>query len=297
MKILITGASGLIGTALKSRLKDSGHKVFSLTRRKSRRPEEIYWDPIAGILDKQKVENFDAVINLAGASINKPWTRHHIEQMYASRISATKLLVNSLKDQRIPPKVFISGSAAGYYGDSGDKPVTEADPVGSGILANICELWEAEANKASAFTRVVNLRTGLVFSNKGGVLGPILPGIKLGITTYLGPGDNWWPWVTLEDEIRVIEFLLKAPISGPVNVVAPREATMQGAIKELSNEYKTNFTVRVPEDVLKKTLGNFADELIMGSQRVRPQKLEEAGFQFLYPKLEDAIYNLKLGAF
>ncbi|MFT4246030.1 MAG: TIGR01777 family oxidoreductase [Micrococcaceae bacterium] len=297
MKILITGASGLIGTALKARLKDSGHKVFSLTRRKSHRPEEIYWDPVAGILDKQKVENFDAVINLAGASISKPWTRKHVEQMYASRISATKLLVNSLKDQRIPPKAFISGSGAGYYGESGDKPVTEADAAGNGTLANLCELWEAEANKASAFTRVVNLRTGLVFSNKGGVLSPILPGIKLGVATYFGSGDNWWPWVTLEDEIRAIEFLLKAPVSGPVNVVAPQETTMQGSIKELSKEYKTKFTVRVPEDLLKKTLGNFADELVMGSQRVRPQKLEEAGFQFLYPKLEDAIYNLKLGAY
>ncbi|WDF34579.1 TIGR01777 family oxidoreductase [Arthrobacter agilis] len=286
MRILLAGASGTIGTALIRQL-EKNHEVTRLVRRAPREPREIRWNPAAGELDVSAVENADAVINLSGAGIaGGLWTRSYKETLYSSRIMPTRTLVQAMRAAHHPPEVFISQSASGYYGDRGDDVLTEAAASGQTLLADICRRWEAEALGAPDSVRVVLPRTGIVMAQGGGALPNLLVPIRLFAGTSLGPGRQWWPWISLNDEVRALEFLLTAPLSGAVNLSAPTPATLDTITLALGKAFSRPVWFRVPASLLKAVIGQLGYELLLVSTRMEPRKLTAAGFTFDEPTPE-----------
>ncbi|THJ67521.1 TIGR01777 family protein [Arthrobacter echini] len=286
MRILLAGASGTIGTALTREL-EKNHDVVRLVRRPPKGPSQIRWDPAAGRLDVSAVEWADAVINLSGAGIaGGLWTRAYKETLYSSRIMPTRTLVTAMRAAENPPEVFISQSASGYYGDRGDEVLTEAADSGDTLLADICRRWEAEARQAPDAVRVVLTRTGIVMAKGGGALPNLLIPIRLFAGTSLGSGRQWWPWISLNDEIRALEFLLTAPVSGPVNLSAPSPAPLDTVALQLGRAFKRPVWFRVPGVVLTTVVGQLAYELLLVSARMEPKVLTDAGFAFDEPTPE-----------
>ncbi|WP_434994648.1 TIGR01777 family oxidoreductase [Arthrobacter sp. Ld5] len=286
MRILLAGASGTIGTALVRRL-EPNHEVRRLVRRAPRGPQEIRWNPAAGDLDVDAVDWADAVINLSGAGIaGGLWTRSYKETLYSSRITATRTLVEAMGKSATPPTVFVSQSASGYYGDRGDDVLTESSSSGGTLLADICRRWEAEALRAPAGVRVVLARTGIVMSEAGGALPKLLIPIRFFAGTSLGSGRQWWPWISLDDEVRALEFLLTAPLSGPVNLSAPVPATLDTVTLQLGEAFHRPVWFRVPGALLKIAMGQLAYELLLISSRMEPRALTRAGFTFDQPTPE-----------
>lgn len=280
MRILLAGASGTIGTALTRQL-EKNHEVVRLVRRTPRGPSEIRWNPEAGELDVAAVDQADAVINLSGAGIaGGLWTRSYKETLYSSRLMPTRTLVQAMRKADNPPEVFISQSASGYYGDRGDDVLTEASTSGDTLLADICRRWEAEALGAPASVRVVLSRTGIVMAKEGGALPNLLIPIRLFAGTSLGSGRQWWPWISLNDEVRALEFLLTAPLSGPVNLSAPAPATLDSLTLQLGRAFKRPVWFRVPGFILKAVIGQLGYELLLVSTRMEPRALSGAGFSF-----------------
>lgn len=287
MKILAAGASGLIGKALTRHLTAGGHDVVRLVRRRPGNAREIHWDPSRQNLDLSALDGVDAVINLAGAGIaDRPWTRARVETLYSSRLTSTNLLVSAMNRVDRPPEVFISQSASGYYGDRADELLTEDAPSGTGVLADICRKWEAAALRAPASTRTIVTRTGIVLDPTGGALPRLLMPLRLGFGGPLGSGAQWWPWITLDDEVRAFEFLLTAHLSGPVNLCAPQPATMAGLVSTLAAVVGRPARLRVPARVLTAVLDDLARELLLSSARMSPTRLTEAGFVFGQPSPE-----------
>ena len=283
MRIAVTGASGLIGSALVARLRAGGHEVVTLVRRPPRSEHEIRWDPSGGQLDRAALTGVDAAVHLAGAGIgDKRWTEDYRRTVLESRTSSTGLLARTLAAIEPRPAVLVSGSAIGYYGDRGDETVTESDPPGEGFLPDVCVEWEAAAAPAvEAGIRLCSIRTGLVLSGDGGLLGRLLPIYRLGLGGPLGSGRQWQSWITLEDEIRAIEFLLSAPaIAGPVNLTAPNPVRQRDFARALGRAVHRPAVLPAPAFALRVAVGGFADEGILAGQRVRPGVLEEAGFDF-----------------
>jgi uncharacterized protein (TIGR01777 family) len=286
MRILLAGASGTIGTALIRQL-ELQHEVRRLVRRTPKTASEVRWNPAAGELDVAAVEWADAIINLSGAGIaGHPWTRSYKETLYSSRIMPTRTLVAALQKAKDRPQVLISQSASGYYGDRGDEVVTEASASGQTLLADICRRWEAEALAAPDDVRVVLARTGIVMAKEGGALPNLLIPIRLFAGTSLGSGRQWWPWISLNDEVRALEFLLSAPLRGPVNLSAPSPAPLDRIALQLGRAFKRPVWLRVPGIVLRTAIGQLGHELLLVSTRMEPKALGRAGFSFDEPTPE-----------
>lgn len=288
MRVAITGSSGLIGTALATHLREIGHVPVPVVRRLPK-AGEIGWDPTGGRLDRAALAGVDAVVNLAGAGIgDHRWTDEYKRTIRDSRVLGTRTLVKALTSLDPLPRVLVSGSAVGFYGTRGDEPLTEASPGGEGFLADVVRAWEAEAEPASAAgIRVARIRTGLVMSPKGGAFGRLLPLLKLGLGGPLGDGRQWWPWITLEDEVRAIEFLLTHEVSGPVNLTGPEPAPQRDVVKALAQVANRPSMFPAPRFGLKLVLGEFADD-VLASQRALPTVLQGAAYTFTHPTLDAA---------
>ena len=288
-RIAITGASGLIGTALIGHLKSEGHTVQRLVRRQVVSADEIQWDPAAGTVDLAALEGVDAVIHLAGANVgDKRWSKKYKAEILNSRLLGTTTIANAVNT--VKPQVFISASAIGWYGETGNRAVTEEDRPGDDFLAAVCKEWEAAADLAIN-TRTVKIRTGLVLDPTGGALGKMLPLFRFGLGGKLGNGKQWWSWITLHDQIRAICHLLEKPVEGAVNLTAPNPATNQEFTSALARALHRPALFPVPGIALKIALGGFSSE-ILGSKKVTPQKLLDSGFTFDYPHIAPALAKL-----
>ena len=288
-RIAVTGASGLIGTALVGYLKSQGHTVQRLVRRAAVSSEEITWDPIAGTVDMEALAGVDAVIHLTGAGVSdKRWTKKYKSEILNSRLLGTTTIAKAVAI--VKPQVFISASAIGWYGESGNRAVVESDRVGDDFLAAVCREWESAADLAGD-VRTVKLRTGLVLDPTGGALGKMLPLFRFGLGGKLSNGKQWWSWITLHDQIRAIAFLLENKVSGPVNLTSPNPVTNSEFTAGLARALHRPALFPVPGFALKIVLGGFSAE-VLGSKKVMPQALTEAGFTFDYPHISSALEKL-----
>jgi uncharacterized protein (TIGR01777 family) len=295
MKILITGATGLVGTELASLLMTQGHEVFRLTRKAPREPNDIPWDPATGNIPKARLEGLDAVVHLAGENIaGARWTPAVKERLRASRVEATRLLCETLAELQAPPKTLICASAIGYYGDRGDELLTEDSANGTGFLAELCRDWEAAAEPArKKGIRVVNVRIGVVLTPKGGALAKMLTPFKFGVGGVVGSGKQYWSWVAIDDVIGAIyHCLTRAEISGPVNAVAPNSTTNADFTKTLGGVLHRPTIFPMPAFAARLALGEMADELLLSSARVVPKRLQETAYQFRCPTLELALQHV-----
>lgn len=290
MRILISGASGLIGNALVSHLEADGHEVIKLVRRNSSKPNEVSWNPAKHELDISNIGNVDAVINLSGAGVgDRRWTAKYKNEILTSRVDSTQTLVSAIDAMAIKPKVLLNASAIGFYGDRGAADVDESSTKGTGFLSDVVLAWESAALKArDNGVRVVLLRTGLVFTNRGGALGKLLPLFKLGLGGKIAGGKQYWSFISLEDEIRAIAFLLNSEISGPVNLTAPNPATNAEVTSALGKALRRPTLFAVPGFALNIVLGEFATE-ITGGVKVLPTVLHNAGFTWKHPTIEDVV--------
>lgn len=288
-RVAITGSSGLIGTALVGHLKSEGHTVQRLVRRAPVAVDEVTWDPNTGYVDLSALEGVDAIIHLAGAPVaDKRWTKKYKAEILNSRLMGTTTIAKAAAE--VKPDVFISASAIGWYGESGNRAVVESDRVGDDFLAAICHEWEAAADLATN-VRTVKLRTGLVLDPTGGALGKMLPLFRLGFGGKLGNGKQWWSWITLHDVVRAIDFALVENISGPVNLTSPNPVTNQEFTSALARALHRPALFPAPAIALKAALGGFSTE-VLGSKRVIPQALQEAGFTWDYPHITEALNAL-----
>ncbi|MGO9142893.1 MAG: TIGR01777 family oxidoreductase [Streptosporangiaceae bacterium] len=293
MRVVVTGSAGLIGTALTESLRQGGAEVVRLVRGQPASPAEIRWDPLAprGGLDPAVLSGADAVVHLAGAPIaSGRWTEARKHELRASRVTSTEGLVAAMTAAAVPPPVLLAGSAIGWYGDTGDREVDESAPAGTGFLAALVRDWEAAAAAAGAAgVRVVNLRSGIVLSRRGGMLARLAPVFRLGLGARLGAGDQYISWISLTDEVRAIRFLQdQAGISGPVNLTAPEPVTNAELTAALASAVGRPALLRVPAGLLRAGLGEVSSELLAGA-RVRPARLRQAGFEFRHPELRAAL--------
>lgn len=288
-RIAITGASGLIGSALVGHLKSEGHTVQRLVRRATVAPDEIHWDPKTGFVDIEALRGVDAVIHLAGVGVgDKRWTKRYKSEILNSRLLGTTAIANAVAE--VKPQVFISASAIGWYGDSGNRAVVESDSVGNDFLAAVCREWEGAADLAGD-VRTVKLRTGLVLDPTGGALGRMLPLFRFGLGGKLGSGKQWWSWITLHDVVRAIIFALEHPIAGPVNLTTPNPVTNQEFTAALARAMNRPALFPAPAIALKIALGGFSSE-VLGSKKVMPSALSDAGFVWDYPHITNALTAL-----
>jgi hypothetical protein len=294
MKIVISGASGLIGTPLVEQLVKNGHQVTKLVRRPARSGES-QWDPRTGQIDASVIDGADAVIHLAGAGIgDKRWTAAYKREVLESRTLSTALLARTIASANTKPKVFLSGSAIGFYGARGDEQLTEDGSLGTGFLADVCRDWEAAAAPAKqAGVRTVFLRTGIVLSPRGGALKKLLPLFRLGAGGRFGNGKQWQSWISITDELNAIEYLLTANVEGPVNLTAPEPVTNAEFTKVLAKVLKRPALFPVPAFGPRILLGGeLADALLFTGQRVLPSRLEASGYRFAHRDLESALRAL-----
>lgn len=290
MRVLISGASGLVATELIRQLKARGDEPIRLVRREAVSSDELEWDPTTLRLDASALETIDAVVNLAGATTGKlPWTRAYKRQLIQSRINSTQTLVNAINSASNKPKVFVSGSASGYYGDAGARVLTEADQVGVGFLAELASKWEKTASGVDSSVRLVLVRTTMVLSRSKGALGRLLPLVKLGVGGPLGNGRQFWAWISVVDEAAAILHLIDTPsASGPFNLTAPEPATCKQLVAALGKALNRPTMIPVPAFALRLAFGEGADELLLCSQNMSPKRLLDSGFKFTHPTLAGA---------
>lgn len=290
MRVLIAGASGFIGSVLRKRLAADGVQLRRLVRHAPNSAEEVPWTP-GSELNPAELDGVDAVVNLAGASISQmPWTAKRRQDILHSRLAATGTLVRALRSN--PGAILLNASAVGYYGDRGDEELTEQSGPGSGFLSEVCEQWEAAALEASDTARVVLIRTGLVIGD-GGAIVPLRALMTAGMGGKLGNGRQWWPWISLHDEVAAISHLLRSPdAAGAYNLAGPTPATMAEIGRTLSRIMYRPFWLPAPEFALKLALGEAAEELLLSSQKVTPQRLLESGFRFRDQTAEAALRAL-----
>jgi hypothetical protein len=298
MRVLIAGASGFVGNSLSTYLQKSGHDVLKLVREKSKLSSNtIYWNPETGELDVNALNqhSIDAVINLSGENVAVRWTKEKKEKILKSRIGATSLLSTKIAAMKTPPKVFISASAIGIYGNQGEQSCSENTPSGDGFLADVCRQWEGATLPAeSAGIRTIHLRIGIVLSPAGGALGKMLLPFKLCLGGRMGSGMQYMSWIALKDLDGIILFLLTHDkISGKVNAVAPYAATNQRFTEALAKALHRPAFIPMPAGLLRFIFGReMADEFFLASTRVVPKKLIEQGYIFHYPHVEEALKEM-----
>ena len=294
MKIIISGASGLVGSALVPDLTSNGHDVVRLVRPPYRpSPDEAIWDPKSGELDPAVVDGAEVVINLNGRSIGEGrWSPRVKDELRTSRINATKTITAAIARCKRPPSLLVNASAVGYYGDRGDEVLDEKSQPGTGFLADLSRDWEEAALAAqSNSTRVVLLRFGIIIADGGALQKMLLP-FKLGLGGPMGSGRQFWPWVAMADVLGVIRFAMASPeLSGPVNVVSPQETRCSDFTRTLGSVLRRPAILPMPAFAARMALGEMGDALLLASQRVRPGALEEAGYRFETPELDLAIRN------
>lgn len=294
MKILVAGASGLVGTALKNYLAGLGHEVVSLSR--GGQEGSVHWDPERGEINPEELEGFDAVVNLAGENIaGKRWSEGEKRRILESRVKATRLLADTLAHLARPPKVWINASAVGYYGSQGEKMLSEANGPGTGFLAGVCQAWEgATGAAAKKGIRVVLTRFGIVLSPKGGILGRLITPFKLGLGGKIGNGNQYMSWIAIEDLVAIIgHILVHDEIVGPLNVVSPHAVTNGEFTEELANTLHRSAFFTMPAAIARLVFGKeMAEEMLLASARVYPKRLLETEYVFQYPKLSGALQHL-----
>jgi uncharacterized protein (TIGR01777 family) len=279
----------MIGSALVGHLKSEGHTIQRLVRRPVVSADEVFWNPSTGEVDLTALEGVDAIIHLAGANVgDKRWSKKYRAEILNSRLLGTNTIATAVS--KLQPEVFISSSAIGWYGETGNRAVTEDDRPGDDFLAAVCKEWEGAADSASG-TRTVKIRTGLVLEPTSGAMGKMLPLFKFGLGGKLGSGKQWWSWITLHDQLKAICYLLEKDIEGPVNLVSPNPATNQEFTAALARALRRPALIPVPGFALRLVLGGFSSE-ILGSKRVTPKKLLDSGFEFDYPHLAPALAAL-----
>lgn len=290
VRVVVAGSSGLIGSALVSALRAAGDDVLRLVRRAPAAPDERGWDPPAGRIDDGTFAGVDAVVNLNGVGIgDRPWSGTRKQAIRDSRNVPTEVLAIAVAEHRVA--TFVSASGINYYGDTGARVVDETGRIGDGFLAEICQDWEAATAPAAAGgARVVLLRSGPVLSPAGGILGRLRPLFGLMLGGRLGSGEQYFPWISLEDEIGAIRFVLETPsISGPVNLVGPEIVTNAGFTRAVAKAVGRPAPFVVPAFALKAVLGNMAEEMLLTGPGAIPAKLEAAGYQFCHPRISDAL--------
>ena len=291
MRIAVTGASGLIGSALVPALAADGHEIVTLVRRAPAAPGEVRWDPVAGTVDTAGLAGCGAIVHLAGAGVgDRRWTDARKKVLRDSRVLGTAAIARAAAALDTPPGVLLCGSAIGYYGDTGDAYVDEDSPAGGGFLADLVQDWEAAAEPArAAGIRTVYARTGLVVARSGGAWGRLFPVFKAGLGGRLGDGRQFWSFIAMHDEIAALRFALGTPsLSGPVNLTAPEPLTNREVTVAMGRVLHRPALAAVPAPVLRVVLGEFAGD-VLGSQRVRPKRLLDAGFVFAFPHIDQAI--------
>jgi uncharacterized protein (TIGR01777 family) len=293
MNVLVTGSSGLIGTALLPRLRADGHRVTRLVRGEPQGADDVRWDPAAGTVDAPALEGVDAVVHLAGAGIgDKKWTAERKQLIFESRTKGTDLLARTLAGLTRRPRVLISGSAVGFYGNRGAEELTEASPPGDDFPARVCVAWEAAtAPAADAGIRVVVIRTGIVLAAHGGALSRMLMPFKLGLGGRIGSGEQYMSWITLDDEVGAIRHLLTADsVSGPVNLTAPHPSTNADFTNALGAALHRPTRLPTPLFPLKVVYGSeLVQHLLVDGQRVLPTALTASGYEFAHSDIERAL--------
>lgn len=294
MRILITGAGGLIGTELQKLYRDEGHELLIATRSEPKKPEQIQWSNEDGFkpADIARLENLDAVIHLAGESVSGlRWTEDKKNEIRESRVKTTRNVVDALFEVKERPKVFVSMSGIDFYGDTGDEIRTETDKAGGTFLAEVCKAWEAEARRAEdAGIRTVILRTAMVLSSKGGALATMLTPFKFGLGGVVGSGKQWMSWIALDDIVSVIRFAVENEnLRGAVNATSPNPITNEEFTSTLGEViYRPTF-IPLPEFAVNLAMGEMGHTLLLDSRRAIPKRLADAGFEFKYPELKAAL--------
>jgi hypothetical protein len=290
LRVALTGASGMIGSMLAPALAASGHQVVRIVRT-APASGEIRWDPAGAGLDPAALRGVDAVVHLAGENIaNGRWTEARKRVLLESRTRGTRLLAEAVVRAPDGPRVLVSASAIGYYGDRGEERLTEASPPGSGFLPELCAAWEAAtAPAADAGVRVVRLRTGLVLRRTGGVLQRMLPPFQLGLGGRLGDGQQWMSWISSADLTGAYRYVLEESMSGPVNAVAPGVVRNRDFTEALGEALHRPTVLAVPAAAIRLAFGQMADEAILASAQVLPLELQRAGYRFQHPALADAL--------
>ncbi len=298
MRIVIAGGTGFLGAALTRRLVADGHQIVILTRRIATTPpvagvQMVEWTPTdAARLPGAAIDGADAIVNLAGESIaGRRWTAAHKQRIRDSRIEATRALVTAIRNLRAAPRVFVSGSAVGYYGDRGDETLSEESSPGRDFLADVCVEWEAEARRAgSTQTRVVLVRTGLVLERDGGALAAMLPPFRFGAGGPVGSGRQFWPWIHRDDWVALVRWAIDTnAAAGPINATAPRPVTNREFARTLGRVLRRPAFMPAPRIALRLALGEMADALLLSGQRAVPARAEALGFRFKYAELEPAL--------
>ncbi|CAN5684199.1 hypothetical protein BH24ACT22_BH24ACT22_13360 [soil metagenome] len=294
MRILVSGATGLVGSALSKELEDKGHSVTVLSRSKPSSDDTVRWDPSRGQIDASRLEGLDMVVHLAGENIVGRWTEEKKQKILYSRVQGTRLLAETIAGLSEKPHAMICASAVGYYGDRGNELRREESAPGDTFRAEVVKEWEAAAEPANeAGIRLANLRFGIVLSQEGGALGTTLPLFKLGGGGKVGNGRQWWSWVALDDVAgALVHALENDSVEGPVNVVAPNPMTNAEYTKVLGNVLNRPTFFPAPAPALRAVLGEVADELLLASARVEPAKLRETDYDFRCPELEGALRHL-----
>ena len=288
-QVAVTGSSGLIGSALVAQLRADGYEVKKIVRRVARNNDEVTWNPTLGEIDLSGLADVDAIVHLAGVGVgDKRWSAAYKSDILNSRLLGTTTIANAAKTLGV--KKFLSASAIGYYGETGDRSVSESDRGGQDFLSVVCREWEAAADLALDIP-TIKLRTGLVLDPTGGALGRMLPLFKFGLGGKLGNGKQWWSWITLHDQIRAMIFLLDSKITGPVNLTSPNPVTNQEFTAALARALHRPAIFPAPAFALRAALGGFSTE-ILGSKKVMPKVLTEAGFEFDYPHVSNALTAL-----
>ena len=293
MKILISGSSGLVGSALVPFLTAKGHVVTRLVR--SQNQSGIFWDPSAGRINPKELEGFEVVIHLAGESIaSGRWNTLRKQGIRESRVKSTQALAEALTHLAQPPKVFIVASAIGYYGHRGDETLKEDSSAGQDFLADVCQAWETATTPATVKgIRVVNLRFGVILSLAGGALAMMLPPFKLGVGGKIGSGKQYMSWIAIDDVLEIIQHTLTHPLlKGPINVVAPDAVTNEVFTKTLGRVLSRPTLLPMPAFAARLAFGEMADALLLSSQKVEPRALHKSGYAFHYPELEKALRHL-----
>lgn len=292
MQVAITGSSGLVGSALVQALLDNGDTPIRVTRNKT---GDVFWDPVAGVLDGASLEGVDVVVHLAGAGIgDKRWSDKRKAILLDSRVDGTRLLSSTLASLDRPPSKLLSASAIGYYGDQSDRPLTESDPQGQGFMAEVCSAWEASTEAAErAGISVTHLRTGIVLSPVGGMLKRLLPIYRLALGGPLGKGDQMMSWISLHDEVAAIMWLFDHDLTGPVNLTSPEAVTSRRFAKALGRAVNRPAFIPVPAIMPMAVFGReLVEGLIVASANVHPERLVASGFPYTHPELESALQEM-----